>query len=482
MRLAWVLSACSAASAYDVEFVGTVEQTCKAKLARDPNCCVDSAREPTVRMEEHLLTPWTCEAPACFDKPRGARGTAALWVPPGADCSSPRVLMVHGGSWMYGSPTSSGYDALASKLAARSGAVVLVPDYPLVPVGNFSTILSATQQTWAWLATHGPRGCTNDLRNAPPLTVMGDSAGGGTALSFMLAPQPSDGAPRPASAVLFSPWANLRCDTPDYVNNAFRVSEEAEGRSFTGDIVFQAPPHKNQREFTKVAKDYLGSAALLDDPVASPVPNAPVQAFARAAGALYVVVGGSETLLGEGLEIGRKAAAAGVPSRVDVFAGLWHDFPMYAEGCGDAAILWQAEAAVNRAAQLIRAKPLACPTKPKRPVVNVYYSTPGEDEPWSQDTGEPWLQDCRGPMELMRARVSNALRGTVRSSVSHSPLAGEDAPILAFAVLGLVTTLVLLTKALGRMVATACASKLVVAEPRLGTPSLAEPLLALRVV
>ena len=42
---------------------------CKAKLARDPNCCVDSARAPTVHMEEHLLTPWTCEAPGCFDKP-----------------------------------------------------------------------------------------------------------------------------------------------------------------------------------------------------------------------------------------------------------------------------------------------------------------------------------------------------------------------------------------------------------------------------
>ena len=72
------------------------------------------------------------------------------------------------------------------------------------------------------------------------------------------------------------------------MNNAFRVSEEAEGRSFTGDIVFQAPPHKNQGEFTKVATEYLGSAALLDDPVASPIPNAPVEAFARAAGALYV--------------------------------------------------------------------------------------------------------------------------------------------------------------------------------------------------
>jgi hypothetical protein len=76
--------------------------------------------------------------------------------------------------------------------------------------------------------------------------------------------------------------------------------------------------------------------------------------------------------------------------------------------------------------------------------------------------------------------------------VHSADVQDEDLPVLAFAVLGLVTTLVLLTKALGRMVTTACASTIPVAhgspwrisfQPQLDAPPLAEPLLpALRVV
>jgi hypothetical protein len=94
----------------------------------------------------------------------------------------------------------------------------------------------------------------------------------------------------------------------------------------------------------------------------------------------------------------------------------------------------------------------------------------------------------------MRARMSNALRGAAVQgpSAAHTVLGREDLPILGFAALGLATTLVLLTKALGRMIATACSSQLSVAhgspwrfcfQPQLVTPALAEPLLpALRVV
>ena len=33
---------------------------------------------------------------------------------------------------------------------------------------------------------------------------------------------------------------------------------------------------------------------------------------------------------------------------VDVHVGMWHDFPMYSEGCGSKAPLWQATLALNR--------------------------------------------------------------------------------------------------------------------------------------
>ena len=33
---------------------------------------------------------------------------------------------------------------------------------------------------------------------------------------------------------------------------------------------------------------------------------------------------------------------------VDVHVGMWHDFPMYSEGCGSGEGLWQAALALNR--------------------------------------------------------------------------------------------------------------------------------------
>ena len=57
---------------------------------------------------------WECsEANGCHDcDEEGSptqcsreRGYAMLWVPDGADASTPRILYVHGGSWLTGSPT-----------------------------------------------------------------------------------------------------------------------------------------------------------------------------------------------------------------------------------------------------------------------------------------------------------------------------------------------------------------------------------------
>ena len=33
---------------------------------------------------------------------------------------------------------------------------------------------------------------------------------------------------------------------------------------------------------------------------------------------------------------------------MDVHVGMWHDFPMYSEGCGSGYTLWQAALALNR--------------------------------------------------------------------------------------------------------------------------------------
>ena len=109
-----------------------------------------------------------------------------LWVPEGATCESPRLLWIHGGSWEYGSPDTYSYGQLASKLAGLSGAVVMVPDFPLAPVGAYQVVLRACLDALRWLA-EAPLGDLHCPPGVAPLLVGGDSAGGGTAISLSLA-------------------------------------------------------------------------------------------------------------------------------------------------------------------------------------------------------------------------------------------------------------------------------------------------------
>merc|ERR1712039_785900 len=94
------------------------------------------------------------------------------------------------GSWMYGSPHTTGYGQLASKLAHVTGAMVMLTDYPLVPAGNYSTILAWAILGLQWLEKNGSslfEDCPDDVR--APIFVGGDSSGGGTTMSLVLALQ-----------------------------------------------------------------------------------------------------------------------------------------------------------------------------------------------------------------------------------------------------------------------------------------------------
>lgn len=191
---------------------------------------------------------WECsEATGCHDcdplnQPHqctASRGFAMLWVPEGATADTPRLLYVHGGSWLTGSPVSASYAPFCAMIAKMSGYPVLAIDYPLAPIGTFETILAEVGKSVHWLATHDPAqlvhmggagglvenadAARTPLESAPMLFISGDSSGGGTATSALLAQSSPDGLPNAGAAtisggVLFSPWLNLRCDTPSYVS------------------------------------------------------------------------------------------------------------------------------------------------------------------------------------------------------------------------------------------------------------------------
>jgi monoterpene epsilon-lactone hydrolase len=130
-------------------------------------------------------------------RPVQAGGVPALTVSAGAD-TRPDVLHLHGGGLIAGS--AFGYRPLAGALAAATGATVLLPDYRLAPEHPFPAALDDAVRAYRWLLDQGA--------DPSRLTISGDSAGGGLAVSLMIKLK-QEGLPQPGRAVLLCPSVNV---------------------------------------------------------------------------------------------------------------------------------------------------------------------------------------------------------------------------------------------------------------------------------
>ena len=107
-----------------------------------------------------------------------AGGIPAEWViAEGAD-SSRRVLYIHGGGFVVGSPKS--HRAITSKLAEITGCAVLAIDYRLMPEYLYRDCIEDCRTAYRWILENGPEG-PGEIRQ---LFIGGDSAGGNLSLSL----------------------------------------------------------------------------------------------------------------------------------------------------------------------------------------------------------------------------------------------------------------------------------------------------------
>lgn len=213
---------------------------------------------------------------------------------PGADTAA-ALLYLHGGAFIAGS--AHGYRALAAELARAAGLTSYSVDYRLAPEHPFPAALEDCRTAYRALLEDGI---------APGrIAIAGDSAGGGLALSLLLALR-DGGEPMPAAAVLLSPFANLACDGATYGTKA---AED---------------PSLNVEGLRAGAAHYLGGRDPRD-PLASP-------AHAELGGLppLLIQVGSAEILLDDALRIAGNAGAAGTPVRLDIWPNMPHVFPAFA--------------------------------------------------------------------------------------------------------------------------------------------------------
>jgi len=220
----------------------------------------------------------------------------------GAD-SGRVILFLHGGGYCVGSPRS--HRALAGQLAFRAAACVYAPDYRLAPEHPCPAALDDALSAYRWLLAR-------DVA-AGSIVLVGDSAGGGLALSLALALR-NRGQPLPAALVLLSPWVDLGLSGASQRTHAAR------------------DPMLSMAGLQRWSAAYRATLAA-DDPVCSPL-----YANLRGLPPLLIQVGSEEVLLDDARRLQQRAQAAGVDVQLQEYAGLWHDFQLQAGLVAEAGI------------------------------------------------------------------------------------------------------------------------------------------------
>lgn len=134
------------------------------------------------------------------------------WVlAPGYDPAR-RLLYIHGGAYIAGSPLS--HRPITDRLARLSGAAVFSLDYRLMPESRRLDGIEDCRAAFHWLAEHGPDG----EGSAETLVVGGDSAGGNLTLS-LIAWLRDQGGRQADAALAFSPATDGVLDAPSLKAN-----------------------------------------------------------------------------------------------------------------------------------------------------------------------------------------------------------------------------------------------------------------------
>ena len=254
-------------------------------------------RKPEGRPIEQRRAEWEAEA-LMHILPVGARfsavdagGVPAEWMDMPGSARDRVFLLLHGGGYRAGSPRT--HRRLAANFAAAMGMRVLVPDYRLAPEHPFPAGVEDAVAAFNWLKDGGVA--------AHDIIVGGDSAGGGLALSMLLALREA-GAEMPRAAVLLAPWTDLT------------VSSESYERLRAHDPIIT-------RESLLEGGLWYAGTGNPADPLMSPL-------FADLAGLppMLIHAGEDEVMVDDSRRFAQRALDAGVDVTCKIFPGMWHVF------------------------------------------------------------------------------------------------------------------------------------------------------------
>ena len=251
--------------------------------------------------------------------PVDAGGVSAEWVmATGADPSR-RVLYIHGGAFVMGSPVS--HRNITSRFSEIARAAVLAIDYRLMPENPRMAGVQDCRTAYQWILDNGPGG----PGAADRLFVGGDSAGGNLTLS-LIAWVRDQKLRQPDAAVALSPATDTTMGSPSLKHN---MDTDA----------MLAPMF---RQFQWIPRPLLWWFVWIQNrmshsnPVLSPV-------FGDLSGLPPTLVHASESelLFDDARRYVNRAAAAGSPARLQSWAHVVHVWHMFYPQLTEARHAWE---------------------------------------------------------------------------------------------------------------------------------------------
>ena len=277
-----------------------------AEADRDPEAAVarrPRPARPTPAMRRTLAVTWETRdgfevytlaprrgAPA----PRtGARAPRTGGPSPGARAG--RVIYLHGGA--YTSPITRIHWRFIARLVSATGLTVTVPLYPLTPEHACAQASAFVMAVYRACAEADPEA---------PIVLMGDSAGGGLALSLAMQVREAGpaGLPGPAGLVLIAPWLDVT------------TSDPSQARIEPRDVMLMRPGVRT------LGRWYAGAWDPTDERVS------PLFGTLRGLPPIALVCGTHDILVADARRLAARARAEEVPLAYHEEPGLMHVYPL----------------------------------------------------------------------------------------------------------------------------------------------------------
>jgi monoterpene epsilon-lactone hydrolase len=250
--------------------------------------------------------------------PADAGGVPAEWViAPGAD-QNRRVLYIHGGGFVVGSPKS--HRTITSKFSEISGCVVLAIDYRLMPEHKHIDCVQDCRTAYHWILENGPDGPT-DIQQ---LFIGGDSAGGNLTLS-LIAWIRDNKLRAPEAVVALSPLTDVTFSGASMRNN---VSTDIMLRPFMK-ILNSLPPFIKSWWALWTYKARPGSPVV--SPLLGDLSNLPPT---------LVQVSEAEMLLDDARRYVYKACDSGSPTKLQTWTDMVHIWQIFDPQLPQAGEAW----------------------------------------------------------------------------------------------------------------------------------------------